>query len=448
MGSALVRPPVVKVRALFCPNCGGAVRLNGYAHTLTVVCTNCMTVLDTSTPMVSVLQKLQGKLRRDPTIPLGTRGKVHGITYQAIGFQVRQTEIDGDVYEWNEYVLFNPYEGFRYLVEYLGHWNFVSTVKRLPVETSFHGRRAAAVGARTYVHFQTATAKTAFVIGEFPWQVRVGEAVRGMDYIAPPYVLSAEGTENELVWSEGEYLTGAEVWQAFQGKGQPPVAVGVYANQPNPYQARVGSAWRLCFWMLMLLISVASIFSMLARNRVVLDHTYLFQAGAPGEPSFVTPIFELQGHPSNVRIDIKTDLDNNWAYFGMALINSDTGEAFDFGREVSYYYGRDSDGSWTEGSKRDSATIPAVPAGRYYLRIEPEMDTAARRLSGSGVSYELTVRRDVPNYTWYWLAALLLLIPPILTWYRSFSFERARWLESDYGGPPGISGAAGGGGDD
>ncbi|MGH9665923.1 MAG: DUF4178 domain-containing protein, partial [Bryobacteraceae bacterium] len=250
MGSALVGPPVVKVRALFCPNCGGTVQLHGYAHTLSVVCSNCMTVLDTSTPTVAVLQQAQTKLQRQPTIPLGTRGKFHDTLYQAIGFQVRQTEVDGDIYEWNEYVLFNPYKGFRYLVEYRGHWNFVSTVNFLPTEATSGGRRAVAAGGRTYVHFQTAVAKTAFVMGEFPWRVHVGETVNAMDYIAPPYTLSAEGTENELVWSRGEYLTGAQIWQAFQCKGQPPPAAGIYANQPNPHRARVGSAWRLCFWML------------------------------------------------------------------------------------------------------------------------------------------------------------------------------------------------------
>lgn len=437
MGSALVTPPVVKVRALFCPNCGGTVQLRGYAHTLSVVCSNCGTVLDTSTPAVAILQQAQSKLQRAPTIPLGARGKFQDTLYQAIGFQVRQTESDGDIYEWNEYVLFNPYEGFRYLVEYQGHWNFVSTVKSLPGDITVRGRRGVVAERRVYAHFQTANATTAFVLGEFPWRVRVAETVNTMDYIAPPEMLSAEGTENELVWSRGEYLNGSQIWQAFQLKGQPPPAYGIYANQPNPYRARVGSSWKLCFWMLMLLISLASILSMISRNQVVFDQEYSFRPGAPGEPSFVSPVFALQGHPSNVRIDLKTDLDNSWVYFGMALINSDTGEAFDFGREVSYYYGRDSDGSWTEGNKRDSATIPAVQPGRYYLRVEPEMDAAAL----VPVNYELTVRRDVPIFKWYWIAALLLLIPPIVTWYRSFSFERSRWLESDYGTPAGIAGS-------
>ena len=53
----------------------------------------------------------------------------------------------------------------------------------------------------------------------------------------------------------------------------------------------------------------------------VYQNSYVFSPGAALEPSFVTPVFDLKGHTSNVRIDIKTSLDNSWAYFNLALIN-------------------------------------------------------------------------------------------------------------------------------
>ena len=54
---------------------------------------------------------------------------------------------------------------------------------------------------------------------------------------------------------------------------------------------------------------------------------------------------ERQRGAGNVELDTSTDLSNSWAYFNYALINSETGQAYDFGREVSYYYGSDSDGA-------------------------------------------------------------------------------------------------------
>ena len=69
--------------------------LRGFAHTLSVVCPQCLTVLDASTPEVQILQKFQGKTQTKPTIPLGTRGKIGDTQYEVIGFQVRQVSDGG-----------------------------------------------------------------------------------------------------------------------------------------------------------------------------------------------------------------------------------------------------------------------------------------------------------------------------------------------------------------
>jgi hypothetical protein len=139
--------------------------------------------------------------------------------------------------------------------------------------------------------------------------------------------------------------------------------------------------------------------------------------------AFVTPSFELTGRESNIELAVYTDLDNNWAYFNFALINEETGQAFDFAREVSYYH--DSDGS--EGSRNNSVIVPGVPSGRYYLRVEPEVGK-----SFSDLRYRISIRRDVLNYSFFLIAAGLLLIPPIFKTIRSSKFEAQRWSQSDY----------------
>src|SRR5215469_10830401 len=103
MGAAIVSPPVVKAKSLNCPNCGGPVELRGYAHTLSVVCPQCLSVLDASTPEVEILQKFHAKQRILPKIPLGTRGKIAGTLYEVIGFQVRDVNVGGDFFSWEEY---------------------------------------------------------------------------------------------------------------------------------------------------------------------------------------------------------------------------------------------------------------------------------------------------------------------------------------------------------
>src|SRR5271156_2534703 len=108
----------IQAKSISCPNCGGAVELRGFAHTLSVVCPQCLTVLDASTPEVKILQTFQGKTRVQPTIPLGTRGKIGGTDYEVIGFQIRRVDTGNDAYQWDEYLLFNPFKGFRYITEY------------------------------------------------------------------------------------------------------------------------------------------------------------------------------------------------------------------------------------------------------------------------------------------------------------------------------------------
>ncbi|HMD48382.1 MAG TPA: DUF4178 domain-containing protein, partial [Bryobacteraceae bacterium] len=283
-------------------------------------------------------------------------------------------------------------------------------------------RRAQSLDGRKYAAFDAMEAATSYVIGEFPWQVRRGDTAACEDFIAPPNMLSSETTAGETTWSLGEYWEGSKIWQAFKLPGKPPAPQGVFANQPSPHAGKAGAAWRLWLWFNVALFALMTIFNLTKANRQVFHDDYVYTSGR-SDASFVTPTFELTGANKNVAVRSHADVDNNWIYFNYALINDQTGQTFDFGREVSYYH--DSDG--TEGSRDDKVVIPSVPAGRYYLRVEPEMSRGA-----PSTRYEISVLRDVPVYSFFWIAAALLLIPPIATWFRSNQFEARRWRESDY----------------
>lgn len=419
-----------QVKALNCPSCGAALTLRSFSQAVTIVCDHCHSILDAQDPRLKILQKFNVETGEDPPlIPLGTRGTIRGTQYEVIGFQRRTIVVDGTPYSWHEYLLFNPFKGFRYLTEYQGHWNDVSVLRALPVWSP----SASTLNylGETYRHFQTATAETSFVLGEFPWQVRVGESAEVSDYVSPPRVISSERTGKEVTWSMGEYMTGSDVWKSFKLPGSPPAAIGVYENQPSPLSADVTSVWRMVGVFLALLVVLIIGFYAMAQDQQVFSQSYTFNTNNPkGEASFVTDVFELKGHTSDVQLDSSADVNNNWIYLNYALINEETGHAYDFGREVSYYHGYDSDGSWTEGSQKDSVTIPSVPPGHYYLRVEPESD-----YYHGTIYYSVTLRRDVPQLSFFGLAALALLIPAgFITW-RSMNFEHLRWGESDSGDP-------------
>ncbi len=171
-------------------------------------------------------------------------------------------------------------------------------------------------------------------------------------------------------------------------------------------------------------------FDLISHKGTVFDSSYRLNSGEPkGEASFVTNPFDLDGRTSNVEVLTSASVDNSWIYLNYALINQDTGQAWDFGREVSYYHGYDSDGSWTEGSQKDTVIVPSVPAGHYYLRIEPEVDP-----KHPPIAYSVEVKRDVPVLGFFGIALLALLLPAIAITWRSINFERMRWAESDH--PP------------
>jgi len=420
-------PP--QVRSLNCPSCGATLTVRSFSHAVTIVCDSCHSILDAQDPRLQVLQKFEAATRDAPLIPLGARGAIRGTQFEVIGFQRRTIQVDGTPYSWHEYVLFNPFKGFRYLTEYDGHWNDVSTLRALPDLSP--GASTLTYLGDTYRHFQTANASTSYVLGEFPWQVRVGETVEVSDYVAPPRVISSEKTGKEVTWSMGEYIVGSDLWKAFRLPGQAPVPIGVYENQPSPLSANVKMVWSLAAVFLMALTVLLIAFYSIAQDRQVFSQSYEFNTNVKSEASFVTDGFELNGHTSNVELSTTANVNNNWIYLNYALINQDTGHAYDFGREVSYYHGYDSDGSWSEGSTHDTVTIPRVPPGHYYLRVEPESDFYHGK-----IYYTITLKRDVPQITFFGLGVLALLVPAGLITWRSMNFEHLRWAESDSGGVP------------
>jgi len=415
-----------RVKGLNCPRCGAAIELRSGELAQTVACPSCAAILDARDPNLRVLQEFKGKIRYQPRISLGTRGTLKGDQYEVIGFQVRGIRVDDVDYHWSEYLLWNPYKGFRYLTEYDGHWNDVVVVKKTPEEKGGVRPTVTYLG-ETFKHFQTATATTEFVLGEFPWEVRLGDRAQTRDFVSPPHMLSEETTADERTWSLGTYVTPQYIWQAFKLPASPPAPRGVYADQPDPNAAGTGSLGRIFQLFAAVIVLLFLVRQVTARRDLVFRQVYSVASHNADSTAFVTPIFTLAGRTSNVRLTLETDLDNNWAYFNLALINEQTGTAYDFGREVSYYHGYD-DGNWSEGSRTDRATIPTVPSGRYYLRVQPELGTDAPQ----PMNFLLTVQRDMPSLAFFAIALGVLAVPPLFAAFRHGAFEQMRWRESDY----------------
>lgn len=394
--------PVPKVSGLNCPNCGAGVEMRSFAHALSVVCPNCLSVLDAKDPNLQILQQAQTAVRITPLIPLGSRCTLPSGTYEAIGFQVRTIQEDGESFSWQEYLLFNPFKGFRYLTEYNGHWNDVRTLHTLPQPI---GDNKFQVGADKFKIFSNAMAQTTFVLGEFPWQVRVGENVQATDYVSVPKILSAETTENEVVWSLGEYMTADQVAQAFKLPGKLPAARGIFGNQPSPYVGTIGTMWGTALKLMLAAVVIGLLIYMSGGGKVV--HQERFSgASAASAP------FDVTGHTASLELKTASRTADGM-YIRYTLVRQPDGRTVSFGRQVSSNFAQ------------DVAEIPSVDPGRYLLRATTETSSGV----DDGV-FDVELRRNRPSLGWLGFAILFLIVPPILQSWRASNFERSRWLES------------------
>lgn len=410
--------------ALKCPNCGGTVTIRLPGETVNAVCQYCQSVLNARSPRLAVLQRFQDRVAVRPLIPLGSTGRMHGAEWTVLGFQQQTISVEGVKYSWREYLLHAPERGFRYLTEYDGHWNDVVPLKEAPQVVGRGQQARVQHRGMWFRHFQRATAQTSFVLGEFPWQVRVDDRMQADDFVAPPLLLSREQTRDEVTWSLGEYVPAQRLWKAFRVEGSPPHPRGVFANQPSPYpgSAQLWYAFAAFAALLLVLLLVSS-----QSTREVYAGQGTFVTTDSAERNvFVTEPFTVTGRPSRLRVKVETDVSNAYAYFGMTLVDEGTGRTRDFDAEASYYYGYDAGERWSEGSRNAGVSVPHVPPGRYRLVVAPQGST--------DVSYSIRAVHGVPATSLYLLGLLALLAPPVWALVTRASFERSRWMESDY--PP------------
>ncbi|MCS6898187.1 MAG: DUF4178 domain-containing protein [Myxococcales bacterium] len=207
--------PVTEITtdALTCPNCGGRVPAIAPNKSERLACPYCGAVSEIAARRVIEMQEAA---RMRPDIPLGTRGSIQGQQYVVCGYVERSTEIEGELFTWQEYLLYGPGLGFRWLVKDESTWMWISPLNlteidlsRLPHQVSWQGQ--------TYSLRNRNQATVSYVLGEFYWKVRKGETVDAMDFLGPGgNVISRERAGDEVAWSLGSPVSWPQIAQAFQ----------------------------------------------------------------------------------------------------------------------------------------------------------------------------------------------------------------------------------------
>ncbi|NBD07648.1 MULTISPECIES: DUF4178 domain-containing protein [Corallococcus] len=432
-----LRPRVRKaqLQQARCTNCNGPLELRAPDQTLRVACPYCGALMNVAEGKLSFIRLLQ-KPELPAAIGLGQKGTLDGAEWICIGYQERSCVVEGTRYPWMEYLLYHPARGFTWLMESNGHWVFLKPMAAgdanvVPqVSAHYQGRR--------YKAFQSVTAVTDAVVGEFYWKVFQGEKARATEYVAPPYSVNEDATDNEVTYTHGEYLPPARVREAFGLKAPLPPPRGIAPSQPNTRRAAMKQNILWSLGWLLGLFALSAFLHARALNAQVLDLTVrLDKNAASGTPSamhFSEP-FELT-RKGNVRAQVTMGhaLDNSWVGVQGDLINQDTQDVVSFYEEVSYYHGSDSDGSWSEGGQQGSVFLSSLPQGRYVLRTTTSFDASLGLKAASGaapIDYRVVLTHDTPNESWFIIALGLLLVLPVLSFLGANSFETERWKESN-----------------
>jgi Domain of unknown function (DUF4178) len=419
-------------RAVTCPSCGGTVQVRAAGFSVTLVCEYCGSVLDVANPDVAMIEK-HNRAAAQLAMPLGSRGAVFGTEFQVVGWMRRSIDGEG----WDEYLLFNPYVGYRWLVEEDGEWSFGTMLLALPDVSRFPTVLVGAAAFRNEEQSYVATVDS--VVGEFYWRVQVGDTVQLVNFEGGAATLSRESVADEVNWTVSKRLRPGDV-HGFDGGTFDPAAVAppaafmrdavVIEGEPRDSlwpMLKIGGATAA---FLILIMAIASFGGMKPQS-----FTYtVMRDGAAQSATFGPLVF--RGGRQKVEINTtSSDFDNAWIDLDIALVERTTQATIEAASVVEKYSGTDSDGAWSEGSRSKSTKIASVPSGTYDLVIEaaakswPAPQAGYGYVDGGALTLTTTISSGGVFASNLFLALIMLAIPPIWLIYRRM--KRSGMLEGD-----------------
>jgi hypothetical protein len=368
-------------KTIACPSCGGTVAVRAAGYTITIACRYCGALLDVANPDVRVITEY-GEAVAHLALPLGSRGTLFGVEWEAIGWQERQSSNA----VWTETLLFNPYAGYRWLVHAEGQWQFGEMLVDQPQAVADD---AVVWRGRTFTLTDpTDTYVTNRVLGEFYWRVQVGETVAGSGYAGGNDTLSLERNADEINWTHLVTLHPSQVRTAFRKPPEdgappesdataPPSGYGLrdrWADLPgfgdNDFPKMVAIA------MLSLVLVLTGMMTLGAVGAVVNRRLSVPIDGPAVETSLGTLTIE---RPSQaVRLTAMTDsaFTNKWVDIDYALVDRRTQHAIRAEGTLEFYAGIDTDGSrWTEGDRATVLEVASVPRGTYEVIAQAQGHT-------------------------------------------------------------------------
>ena len=404
-----------------CPHCGGTIELRAAGYSVNLGCVYCGSILDVSRPEVALIRK-HDRAQARFAMDLGMRGTLFEREWAVVG-AMRRKDNSGS---WREYLLYNPYFGYRWLVEWEGEWQFGTMLLDLP-----EGDEDAVTwrGQRYERQWEQQVAVTGAVTGEFYWRVANGDRARCVSFERAGVTLSREEVDGEVTWTQLVPVDADAIKQAFgldgrrmsRAPGRSSLAgkpLGV-ENDDLPYMMLAGLGVAIVTLLFMVFIAGP------------VDRIEGSVAAPYGETLEGVQIGTLEVRRDWQFVRVKArgrEFDNRWVDLDYALVSRETGQATGGYGLVEHYSGRDSDGRWTEGDRRSNILLGRLPRGTYDVYV----DAAAHVWPRDGVpinangwiaaeTLPVTIVAETGGLPWSnWLALVVLLFlwPGLIIWHR------------------------------
>ncbi len=242
MGSRSINK--VRTTHLKCPGCGGEVPKLGGDRAERMGCPYCGAVSDIAEQRVISQQE---KLLQVPAIPIGSRGQFDGIEYISLAYVRRSSVFDAETYTWEEFLIFAPAVGYRWLVkDPETGWSWSQAIS--PADVDLRGLpQAVGYQGKAFQLRNQNTARVDYVLGEVYWKCAVGEIVEVQDFAEGKNVLTRELSPGEANWTYSIHIKWPVIAGAF---GLPVKQVGgqVSAGKSG------GFLWKAILLLVLLLV--------------------------------------------------------------------------------------------------------------------------------------------------------------------------------------------------
>lgn len=378
----------MRVRSLNCPSCGGVSRIQHGQQE--AVCEHCGQPVRLSQ---AVLQE-QERARAFPTgtpVRLGMKAQWEGREYEVTGRQVLRAQEEGEIYQWEEWILIAPDGDVAYLEFDEGKWKLSRPfVPETPVGPQFLG--AAGVGdtmsldgSRVMIT-DSGLSVVAHVEGEFPWLTYQGKNVRYVDAGFGNQFCSVEWTEDEIEYYRGRYLDQRQVFSVLN----------LHEELAALDRREAALRSRRSFGGICVAAGVAALILWvvaLGGGRPVAGGSGTILANqAVGEEGVRYPV-RLTAVGRVHRIEVRGSMREQSVWLGAVLEDADSGELVSVDRDMWDESGTDSDGYWHESDLHASTDFVLRKPGDYYVRLYAEPEPG--RSLGSDVTASFSIKEGV-----------------------------------------------------